>query len=126
MRYFDDYAHSVIFIITYLLFVNIAPSIPTIESTGATWAFISWTAPLVDDSLISYYKIATRAVDTGEICTSMTTTNATNFNVTGFVPGISYELTIVAVSEYGNITARSVASRPVVIILTGIFQLMLA
>ena len=50
----------------------------------------------------------------------MTTTNATNFNVTGFVTGISYELTIVAVSEYGNTTARSLESRPVVIILTGI------
>ena len=99
------------------------PSIPTIESTGATWVFISWTAPPVAASLISYYEIIAREINTGEALTLTTTTNATNFNVTGLFLSISYELTIVAVSEYGNITARSLESRSVVTILTGMCQL---
>ena len=99
------------------------PSIPTIESAGISWVFISWTAPPVAASLISYYEIIEREINTGEASTLMTTTNATNFNVTGLLPGISYELTIVTVSKFGNITARSLESRSVVTILTGMFQL---
>ena len=43
-----------------------------------------------------------------------TTTNATYFNVTDLLPGTTYELTVVAVSQGGDIVARSEASDPVV------------
>ena len=93
------------------------PSIPTIEGSGATWAIISWTAPIMADSPISYYEIIVRAVNGSEILTTGTIGNATNFNVTGLglFLGMAYELTVVAVSEGGNITARSPESDSVVI-----------
>ena len=99
------------------------PSIPTIESSGANWVHISWIAPFVAHSPISYYEIIVRTIDSSEIMSTETSTNVTIFNVTGLFPGMVYELSMVAVSEYGNITARSVESNPVVIILTGMFQL---
>ena len=77
------------------------------------------------DSPISYYEIITRAVNSGEIVTLTTTTNTTNFNVTGLLTGISYEVTVLAISEDGNITARSLQSGSVVIIVTGMYLLCL-
>ena len=44
-----------------------------------------------------------------------TNTNVTSFNITGLLPGTVYELTVVAVSEGGNVTARSPESDFVVI-----------
>ena len=102
------------------------PSIPTIESSGATWAFISWTGPLVAVSPISYYEITIQAVDSGEIVILTTTTNTTNFNVTSLLTGTSHELAVVAISEDGNITARSLESASVVIIVTGMYVLALS
>ena len=43
-----------------------------------------------------------------------TSSNTTSFNVTGIFPGTTYQLTIVAVSQGGDIVARSQASDPVV------------
>ena len=42
-----------------------------------------------------------------------TITNDTFFNVTGLLPGTTYELTVVAVSQGGNIVAESQASGPI-------------
>ena len=41
------------------------------------------------------------------VVTVATSTPATFFNVTGFLPGTTYELTVVAVSEGGDVIARS-------------------
>jgi chitodextrinase len=94
------------------------PSIPIIESSGATWAFISWNAPLMADSSISHYEIMARAIDHDEIMTIETNTSATSFNVTGLLPGTTYELTVVAVSQGGGINARSLESDSVVFRIT--------
>ena len=69
------------------------------------------------DSPISYYEIRVRAINGSEILTTDTIRNATNINVTGLglFPGMAFELTVVAVSEGGNITARSPESDSVVI-----------
>ena len=105
--------------ILYLCFYYIAPpdqpSIPTIESSGANWVHISWTAPFVAHSPISYYEVIVRTVDSSEIMSTETNTSVTNFNITGLLPGTAYELTVVAVSEGGNVTARSPESDFVVI-----------
>ena len=70
-------------------------------------------------SSISYYEIKIQAIDIGEIVILTTTTNTTNFNVTGLLTGTSHELTVVAISEDDNTTARSLESTSVVIIVTG-------
>ena len=77
------------------------------------------------DSPISYYEIIVREVNSDEIVTITTSTNITNFNVASLLTGISYELIVVAISEDGNITARSLESRSVVIIVTGMYLLCL-
>ena len=86
------------------------PSIPAIESSGATWVHVFWTAPLVAHSPISYYEIILARIvvdDISKVISTDTNINTTNFNVTGLFPGMAYELTVVAISEGGNITARS-------------------
>ena len=66
------------------------------------------------DSPISYYEIRARAVNGGD-SEILTTDTTRNVNVTGLLPGTAYELTVVAVSEGGNVTARSPESDSVVI-----------
>ena len=66
------------------------------------------------DSSISHYEILTRAVDRGEMVTMETDANITYFNVTDLLPGTTYELTVVAVSQGGDINARSVESDSVI------------
>ena len=49
-----------------------------------------------------------------DIVTRNTTTNVTFFNVIGLLPGTTYELTVVAVSQGGDVIAKSQPSDPVV------------
>ena len=49
-----------------------------------------------------------------DIVTRNTTTNVTLFNVTGLLPGTTYELTVVAGSQGGEIVATSQPSNPVI------------
>ena len=44
-----------------------------------------------------------------EVIAVTTSTNATFFNVTGLLPGTTYELTVVAVSQGGDVVATSEA-----------------
>ena len=62
------------------------------------------------DSSISHYEILARVIDSGEIRTMETNTNITSFNVTGLLPGTTYELTVVAVTLEGGINAKSIES----------------
>ena len=68
-------------------------------------------------SSVSHYEIIARAVDRDEKITVETSTNITNFNVTGLLPGMAYELAEVAVSKGGNITAKSPESDSIIILL---------
>ena len=71
------------------------------------------------DSPISYYLISAHNVDrtrlsgTDEVVVANTTNNTTFFNVTGLLPGTTYDLTVVAVSLGGDVIAKSVPSHPV-------------
>ena len=90
------------------------PGAPSLENIGATWASTSWTAPLTADSPISHYEVTAREVGGRGVVTLATSTPATFFNVTGLLPGTTYELTVVAVSEGGDVIARSPESASVV------------
>ena len=46
--------------------------------------------------------------------TANTVTNETFFNVTGLLPGTTYELTVVAVSRGGEIVATGLPSSPII------------
>ena len=50
--------------------------------------------------------------------TLATSTPATFYNVTGLLPGTTYELTVVAVSEGGDVIVRSPDSASVVLTTT--------
>ena len=84
----------------------------------ATSFGVSWAAPFEADSPISHYVInAVNLNSTGVmsmVVTANTTTNATSFNVTGLLPGTTYEMAVVAASQGGDIVAKSLASDPVV------------
>ena len=68
------------------------------------------------DSPITFYSIRARNLNsTGgvdDIVVRNTTTNATLYMVTGLLPGTTYELTVVAVSQGGDIFAVSEPSDP--------------
>ena len=88
------------------------------DSSTATSFAICWEAPLEFNSPISFYTVSARNLnstdgDDGAV-TRNTTNNSTFFNVTGLLPGTTYELTVVAVSQGGDAVAKSRASEPVV------------
>ena len=78
---------------------------------------VCWEAPLQSDSHISYYSISVcnlnSSAESSKAISNMIT-NATSFNVTGLFPGTTYELTVVAVSQGGEVVARSQPSDPIV------------
>ena len=84
----------------------------------ATSLSVCWKAPFEAASPISYYLVNTTNLNnTGGMnafVVANTTNNTTFVNITGLLPGTTYELTVVAVSQGGDIVARSEASDPVV------------
>ena len=89
-------------------FSVVPPGQPTqlfVDSIGATWALISWTAPS-GDSMISRYEILAREVNGSGLVNVTTGNNSTFFNVTGLLPATTYSLSVVAVSEVDGIVAR--------------------
>ena len=90
------------------------PSNPTIKDVSATWLQICWTVPLMADSPISRYEIIAHPLDNSAgMVTVSTMSSVTIFNVTGLLPGITYQLTVVAVSEGGDVIAKSLESESV-------------
>ena len=79
------------------------------DSIGATWVLVSWTAPS-GVSVISRYEILAREVDGSELVNVITDNNSTLFNVTGLLPATNYSLSVVAVAEGGDVVARSMES----------------
>ena len=84
------------------------------DSTEATLILICWEPPIQADSLITFYTIKARASDIhgGNVVTMNTSTNATFYDVTGLLPGTTYELTVMAVSQGGSIFAVSQPGGP--------------
>ena len=60
------------------------------------------------DSPISRYEIIAHSLDNSAgMVTVSTMSSVTIFNVTGLLPGTAYELTVVTVSEGGDVIAKS-------------------
>ena len=75
---------------------------------------------------ISYYLINAQNLNSSvRMVATNTTTNITTFNVTGLLPGTTYELTVVAVSQKEHVIARSQPSDAVTVttVVTGINNL---
>ena len=89
------------------------------EVAGATSLIADWDEPANFISPITFYRISARNLNstggTNEVVVRNTSTNATFFIVTGLLPGTTYELTVVTVSQGGNILATSEPSDPVVV-----------
>ena len=88
-----------------------------VDMTGATYFRVCWEEPLDIFSPISYYLInVTNLNGTGGMDDTFirnTTTDDRVFNITGLLPGTTYELAVVAVSQGGDIFAASQASESV-------------
>ena len=90
----------------------------SIKESEATFFQVCWEAPIQSDSHISYYSI--RACNLNSTQTEVdkvvtnTLTNEIFSSVTGLLPGTTYELTVVAVSQGGDIIAEGQASGPII------------
>ena len=89
----------------------------SVKDREATLFQVCWEAPVQSDSHISYYMIRACNLNSSAESNKVTTntiTNETFYNVTGLLPGTTYELTVVAVSQGGNVIAESQPSGPIV------------
>ena len=84
------------------------PHAVTVKSVGATWIFLTWEAPDNTEYPTTNYEIRRNnsQTDAGPLLLN-TGNNDTFFNVTGLLPGTTYELAVVAVSHIGNMIAKS-------------------
>ena len=93
------------------------PHTLSVKESDATLLQVCWEAPVQSDSHISYYLIRAcnlnSSAESNKV-TSNTISNETFYNVTGLLPGTTYELTVVAVSQGGNIIAEGQPSSPIV------------
>ena len=110
----------------YINFFLVPPGQPhtlSVETIGATWTQICWEAPFDVDFPISRYEIISHATDnpdTETIIRNMSTPDNTTFvNITNLLPVTTYNITVVAVIEAGDVIARSVESAPLGDIMTG-------
>ena len=93
------------------------PHTLSVKESDATLFQVCWEAPAQSDSHISYYLLRAcslnSSVDSDKVTTT-TISNETFYSVTGLLPGTTYELTVVAVSQGGDVVAKSQASDPIV------------
>ena len=97
------------------------PRTLSVETVGATWIQICWEPPLTVDFPISHYEVIVRAADNPDmmIRNMSTPNNSTLVNVTDLLPGTTYNFTVVAVIEAGEVVARGFESAPFTDIITG-------
>ena len=93
------------------------PHMISVKESEATLFQVCWEAPVQSDSPISYYLLRACNLNSSSESNkviSNTISNETFFSVTGLLPGTTYELTVVAVSQGGDIVAESQASSPII------------
>ena len=102
---------SLSFSYTYTIVPPEPPQLLAVDSSQTTSKsiFIRWNPPTESNSLISYYLInsSDHFDPTAEVVLTNTSTATTFFNVTGLLPGTTYELTVVAVSQGGDVIGKS-------------------
>ena len=93
------------------------PHMILVKGSEATSFELCWEASTQSESPTSYYLIracnVNSSAEIGKV-TITTISNETFINVTGLLPGTTYELTVVAVSQGGDVVARSQPSDPIV------------
>ena len=86
------------------------------DSSTATSFVLCWEAPLDVNSPISFYTVSARNLNStgggNDVVTRNTTNNSTLFTVPDLLPGTTYELTVVAVSQGGDVFAVGEPSVP--------------
>ena len=93
------------------------PHTLSVKESEATLFHVCWEAPVRSDSHISYYLLGACNLNSSSESNKTifsTITNATSSYVTGLLPGTTYELSVVAVSQGGDIVARSQPSDPII------------
>ena len=105
------------------MFLPGPPSQPltlSVDTIGATYFRVSWEEPRDILSPISYYLVninylnSTDNLRVDDAFIRNTTTDVRIFNITDLLPGTTYGLTVVAVSQGGDVVATSEPSEPVV------------
>ena len=67
----------------------------TVESIGATWACVHWDPLFMANTSIMHYEIIAHHVNADVAMVNVTTAKSnTCFNVTGLLPGTTYEWTV--------------------------------
>ena len=86
-----------------------------VDNIGATWVHISWEAPLSIDFPITRYEIIARPLNNADalVVKMSTPDNQTFANITNLYLGTTYNFSIVAVIEAGEMVVRGVESEPV-------------
>ena len=77
------------------------PHALAVESTEATSIYISWRPPTLATPHAFYYLISANNLNSTDDLIKANTTN-TFFNITGLLPGTTYELNVAAVYEGGD------------------------
>ena len=103
--------------INYIAALPDQPRRVRVENSEATSINLSWELPFAIHSPILYYMIyahnrnkTTERNDLESIAAVNTSTNTTSFNVSGLLPGTTYELTVMAIYQgRENITTRQAA-----------------
>ena len=103
---FLDYSN---YKLTLLLSAQSPPENVVSANVGVTWISISWDSPSVDINIVSY--IVTTASDSDEV-TITVNGSETEVNVTGLQPATEHTLTVISVSEHGQM---SVPSAPLIV-----------
>ena len=96
-------------------FFTVPPGQPralSVQNIGTTWVHLLWQPPLVVDFPVSYYEVKVANDIGGGAQHLETLDNSTFFNVTGLSSGTTYNFSVVAVIEAGQVVARGVESEP--------------
>ena len=115
-----------LYILVYLKLFTATPSPPhtlSVDSTEPTSIRICWVAPVDTNSPITFYSISILNLNSTDAMADVIATNDTFVNITGLLPGTTYELTVVTVSQGGDIVARSETSDPVILTTDNIGEL---
>lgn len=87
------------------MFYAAPPHTVSVGSVGATWVHISWETLFNVTLAIAYYETIARATN-GVVRNTSTSTNMTFVNVTGLLPGTTYNFTVIAVVQSGDVTLK--------------------
>ena len=84
----------------------------SVKNIGAAWVRISWQPPLEVNFPITRYEVIARDVGGVHLLNTSKLDNSTIIRVAGLLRGTTYNFSVVAVSQAGEVVARSAESVP--------------